>query len=89
MSESTLEDPVMEFIHGPLDGKVVPMTWSRCALSCSRTHWPRWVMPIGTTSYLRRSMARRTLPAEMHEMACSLLRPPKMTATRRRPMAQR
>jgi hypothetical protein len=40
------------------------------------------VMPIGTTSYLERSKARRTLPAEMQEIECSLLRPPKMTATR-------
>jgi hypothetical protein len=28
---------------------------------------------------------RKMLPAETHEMACSLLRPPKTTATRTRP----
>ena len=39
-------------------------------------------MPIGTTSYADRSMACSTLPAVTHEMACSLDRPPKTTATR-------
>src|SRR5436305_382117 len=41
-------------------------------------------MPIGTTSKRSRSIAARTLPAETHETACSLLRPPKTMATRSR-----
>ena len=39
-------------------------------------------MPTGTTSYASRSIARSTLPAVTQEMACSLERPPKTTATR-------
>ena len=39
-------------------------------------------MPIGTTSYASRSIAASTLPAVTHEIACSLDRPPKTTATR-------
>ena len=39
-------------------------------------------MPTGTTSYASRSMACSTLPAVTQEMACSLERPPKTTATR-------
>ncbi len=39
-------------------------------------------MPIGTTSYTSRSIAWSTLPAVTHEIACSLERPPKTTATR-------
>jgi hypothetical protein len=39
-------------------------------------------MPTGTTSYFSGSSAAITLPAEMHEMECSLERPPKTTATR-------
>ena len=43
-------------------------------------------MPTGTTSNRSRSRWRSTLPAETHEMACSLLRPPNTTATRMRPV---
>src|ERR1700678_67878 len=39
-------------------------------------------MPIGTTSYLSRSMAPRKSPALAHDTACSALRPPNTTATR-------
>ena len=39
-------------------------------------------MPTGTTSYFSGSRAAITLPAEMHEIECSLERPPKTTATR-------
>src|ERR1700722_4797711 len=39
-------------------------------------------MPMGTTSYFSGSSAARTLPAVMHEMECSVLRPPNRTATR-------
>src|SRR4051812_29518889 len=41
-------------------------------------------MPIGTTSKRVRSIADSTLPADTQEIACSVLRPPKTTATRRR-----
>src|SRR5690606_2808954 len=47
-----------------------------------RTHAPSGVMPMGTTSYFSGSRLRRMLPAEMQETECSLLRPPKTTATR-------
>ena len=40
------------------------------------------VMPTGTTSYRSGSMACSTLPAVTQEIACSLERPPKTTATR-------
>src|SRR4051812_25340639 len=39
-------------------------------------------MPTDTTSYRDRSSAAITLPAETHEIACSVLRPPNTTATR-------
>src|SRR3954453_22140218 len=42
-------------------------------------------MPTGTTSYRSGSRAAITLPAETHEIACSVLRPPKTTATRTLP----
>src|SRR6478752_7022072 len=41
-------------------------------------------MPTGTTSYLSRSMERRTLAAVEQETACSEERPPKTMATRGR-----
>ena len=41
-------------------------------------------MPTGTTSKRSGSRLRRMLPADTHEMACSLLRPPNTTATRMR-----
>ena len=47
-------------------------------------------MPTGTTSYFSGSSAAITLPAEMHEIECSLERPPKTTATRGlRPVSRR
>ena len=64
---------------GSLSGPVI------CSISGSpdsSTQRPSVAMPIGTTSYLLRSMACSTLPAVTHEMACSLDRPPNTTATR-------
>ena len=55
---------------------------SRSGSPLSRTQWPLVLMPIGTTSYLSRSMACSTLAAVTQEMACSLDRPPNTTATR-------
>ncbi len=57
---------------------------SRSGSPDSRTQRPSCVMPTGTTSYRSGSIAFRTLPAVTHEMACSLERPPKTTATRGR-----
>ena len=54
----------------------------RSASPDSSTHRPSRAMPIGTTSYLSWSRAARTLPAVTQEIACSLDRPPKSTATR-------
>src|ERR1700731_2733705 len=51
------------------------------------TQEPSGVMPIATTSNRCGSRLRRMLPADTHEMACSLLRPPKTTATRTRSLA--
>ena len=48
---------------------------------CS-VHAPSWVMPIGTTSYLVRSIAPSTPPAVAQLIECSLERPPKRSATR-------
>ena len=53
-----------------------------CGSSASSTHRPSGAIPTGTTSYFSRSIAASTLPAVTHEMACSLERPPKTTATR-------
>src|SRR3546814_8540339 len=52
------------------------------AFGSSSTQLPVVLMPIGTTSYCSRSIAFRTLPAEMHEIECSLETPPNTTATR-------
>lgn len=60
---------------------------SAAGLPSVSTHEPCGVMPIATTSNRRGSRLRRMLPAETHEMACSLLRPPKTTATRTRWLA--
>ena len=46
------------------------------------TQAPLGVIPTGTTSYRAGSSAARTLPADTQEIACSVLRPPKTTATR-------
>src|SRR5699024_4754817 len=46
------------------------------------TQPPSGVIPIGTTSNRSRSRFASTLPAERHEMVCSLLRPPNTTAIR-------
>ena len=46
------------------------------------TQAPFGVMPTGTTSYIAGSSAPSTLPAETQEIVCSVLRPPKTTATR-------
>lgn len=46
---------------------------------------PARVMPTGTASNRCGSRLRRMLPADTHEMECSLLRPPKTTATRTLP----
>src|SRR5262249_2853944 len=43
---------------------------------------PSLVIPMGTTSYLLRSIAFRTDAAESSETSCSPLRPPKRTPTR-------
>ena len=39
-------------------------------------------MPINTGSNKERSIAASTPPAEIHEISCSLERPPQMIATR-------
>lgn len=54
----------------------------RSGASAVSAQRPSVVMPMGSTSYLSRSMALRTAPAVTTEMACSELRPPKTTATR-------
>ncbi len=54
----------------------------RSGSSAVSAHRPSAVMPMGSTSYLSRSMARSTVPAVTTEIACSELRPPKTTATR-------
>ena len=59
-----------------------PVICSRSVSPDSSTQRPSVAMPIGTTSYLSRSMACSTLPAVTQEIACSLDRPPKTTATR-------
>src|SRR3954468_1956278 len=46
------------------------------------TQRPSRVIPTGTTSYSSGSSAARMLPALTQEIACSVLRPPKTTATR-------
>src|SRR5215469_3442133 len=46
------------------------------------SHRPSCVMPIGTTSYLLRSMALRIDSADLKDTSCSPDRPPKMTPTR-------
>ena len=55
---------------------------SRSGSPDSSTQRPSVAMPIGTTSYASRSIAASTLPAVTQEIACSLDRPPKTTATR-------
>src|SRR5690348_1909361 len=50
---------------------------SKRSASDAVTQRPSLVMPMGTTSYLRRSMALRTEAAESSETSCSPLRPPK------------
>ena len=55
---------------------------SRSGSPDSRTQRPSVAMPTGTTSYRSRSIALSTLPAVTQEIACSLERPPKTTATR-------
>src|SRR5271167_711713 len=57
---------------------------SASGLPSVSTHEPSGVMPTATTSKRCGSRLRRMLPADTHEMACSLLRPPNTTATRRR-----
>ncbi len=59
-----------------------PSIRSRSGSPDSSTQRPSVAMPTGTTSYASRSMACSTLPAVTHEIACSLERPPKTTATR-------
>ncbi|COW89082.1 Uncharacterised protein [Mycobacterium tuberculosis] len=53
-------------------------------LASVSTHEPAGVIPTAITSNRRESRLRRMLPADTHEMACSLLRPPNTTATRTR-----
>src|ERR1700687_623855 len=49
----------------------------RAVAAVSRSQWPDLAMPMGTTSYLRLSMALRMEPAERSETSCSPERPPK------------
>src|SRR5699024_3024888 len=51
------------------------------------TQPPSGVIPTGTISNRSRSRFASTLPAETHEMACSLLRPPNTTAIRVLPVS--
>lgn len=95
-------DVVFPVLHGPYgeDGTIqgllelagVPYVGAGVLASAAgspsvSTHDPSGVMPIATTSNRSGSRLRRMLPAETHEMACSLLRPPKTTATRTRSLA--
>ena len=54
----------------------------RCGSPLVSTQRPSRVMPTGTTSYSSVLSAARMLPPLTQEMACSVLRPPKTTATR-------
>ena len=53
-----------------------------CSACRSVSQCPCLVMPMGTTSYLLRSMACMTDAADKSETSCSPLRPPKSTPTR-------
>ena len=57
---------------------------SRASASRAVTHRPAFVMPIGTTSYFTRSIARKIEAALSSETSCSPLRPPNNTPTRSR-----
>ncbi len=63
-------------------GSRVPSIRSGVGSSGRRTQEPSSAIPIGTTSNRSRSSAESTPAAVAHEIACSLLRPPKMMATR-------
>ena len=52
------------------------------ASGSTTTHRPDRVMPIPTTSYRVRSITPTTPAAVRQDTACSLLVPPKTTATR-------
>ena len=69
----------------PRDGRgaSLPRAWA-ASVNCSTTPGPAVQaplveIPIGTISYLLRSMAPRTLLADRMLMSCSLEVPPKMT----------
>src|SRR2546421_12126061 len=54
----------------------------RRVASDGESHFPSFVMAIGTTSYLSASIASITARAERTETSCSPERPPKITPTR-------
>src|SRR6478736_5641011 len=64
------------------DGSARPLIARELGSLEPSTQEPSTVMPIGTTSYRSGSRLLRTLPAETQDTECSLLRPPKITATR-------
>ena len=64
------------------DGSARSEITSSRGSSVPSTQPPSAVMPTGTTSNRSGSRCPSTDPAETHEIACSLLRPPNTTATR-------
>src|SRR5215469_15329289 len=86
MTASPLASTAAEAVASGSPARSDLSSW--CLPSRRRSAWtevtqrPSLVMPMGTTSYLLRSIALSTDAADNNETSCSPLRPPKRTPTR-------